>query len=337
MTDKNGSNAVSDEPDYNREHLNYHRGLPRPDVKGRVIDFHSHLLAARHGEAWFQAADHFGIDAFVTMAPLEEAAELKKRWGDRLRFIVVPNWMYTGPDAVDDWLHRLDGLYNLGSRLLKFHMAPRSLDRHHWDLESPRLKPIFDEVVARKMGIMTHVGDPDIWYSHQYADAARYGTRELHYAMWERTMQKYPDIPWVGAHLGGNPEDPQRLQGLLDRYPNLMLDCSATRWMAREVSRHHQQMRDFFIRNADRLLFGSDQVSGDDRGFDFLASRLWVHRKLWESDYVGPSPILDPDVPADQQVPLHGLHLPQQVLQKLYHDNAIKLLARLGMGFDEPA
>jgi hypothetical protein len=80
-------------------------------------------------------------------------------------------------------------------------------------------------------------------------------------------------------------------------------------------------------------LFGSDQVSGDDRGFDFLASRFWCHRKLWETAYVDTTPVLDPDLPVDQQPQLCGLALPDEVLQTLYHDNGVKLLARLGVGF----
>jgi hypothetical protein len=87
------------------------------------------------------------------------------------------------------------------------------------------------------------------------------------------------------------------------------------------------------IRNQNRILFGSDQVSTDDRGFDFLASRFWVHRKLWETAYVGENPIIDPDLPADQQPMLRGLALPDEVLQKMYHDNATKFLARLGLSF----
>ena len=103
--------------------------------------------------------------------------------------------------------------------------------------------------------------------------------------------------------------------------------------MAREVSARRDEARDFFIRNAERILFGSDQVSGDDRGFDFLASRFWVHRKLWETAYIGPNPILDPDLPEDQQPMLRGLALPDDVLQKLYHDNAVKILTRIGVNF----
>ena len=160
-----------------------------------------------------------------------------------------------------------------------------------------------------------------------------YGTRDQHYAMWEGVMSQYPGVPWVGAHMGGNPEDLGRLQGFLDRFPNLVLDCSATRWMAREISARRDAAREFFIRNQDRIIFGSDQVSGDDRGFDFLASRFWAHRKLWETAYIGPSPIADPDLPADEQPTLRGLALPDPVLQKLYHDNAIKFLAGVGASF----
>ena len=104
--------------------------------------------------------------------------------------------------------------------------------------------------------------------------------------------------------------------------------------MAREISARRDAAREFFIRNQDRILFGSDQVSGDDRGFDFLASRFWVHRKLWETAYIGPSPILDPDLPADQQPDIRGLALPDDVLQKIYHDNPIKLLSKIGVSFE---
>jgi hypothetical protein len=100
--------------------------------------------------------------------------------------------------------------------------------------------------------------------------------------------------------------------------------------MVREISKQRDAAREFFIRNADRILFGSDQVSGDDRGFDFLASRFWCHRKLWETAYIGPSPILDPDLSEADQPVMHGLALPDDVLQKMYHDNIVKVLKWVG-------
>lgn len=321
-------------PEYNRTGIDYRAPMPRPKVKGMVVDYHLHLLAARHAELYFEVAKHYGIDALVTMSPLEEALGLQRDWGDRLRFIAVPKWHDPSPFWVDDWLRRIEAFYNIGSRIVKFHMAPGTMAMRHWRLDSPEIRRVLEEARVRKMAIMTHIGDPDTWYHGRYSDASKYGTRDEHYRMWESVMAEHTDRPWIGAHMGGNPEDLDRLQDLLDRYPNLLLDCSATRWMIRELSARRDEAREFFIRNEDRILFGTDQVTSDERGWDFLASRFWAHRKLWETAYVGETNVLDPDLPEDQQPIIRGLALPDSTLQKMYHDNVMKLLDRIGMGFE---
>ncbi|MDW8263660.1 MAG: amidohydrolase family protein, partial [Phycisphaerales bacterium] len=217
-------------------------------------------------------------------------------------------------------------------RIAKFHLAPGTIARTKVGFGSADFRRVLKEVLDRGMLVMSHVGDPELWYRRKYQPPEQFGTREDHYRGWQEALELAAGRPWIGAHLGGNPEDPSRLQSLLDRFPNLDLDCSATRWMQREVSARRDQMREFFLRNQDRILFGTDQVSGDDRGFDFYASRFWVHRRLWESDYVGESPIFDPDLPSDQQPTLRGLALPESVLQKLYHDNVCRLLQAVGVG-----
>jgi len=319
--------APAKPPDYNPLNLDYRAPMARPKVRGVAIDFHTHVIAARHADAYFEASLHHGFEAIATMTPLEDALAISRRWGERLHFITIPQW--TNP-SVDDWLRRLEAFYNLGSRIVKFHMAPGTMAARKIRLDAPELRPVIREAVARNMILMSHIGDPDFWYAGKYADAAKYGTREEHYRMWENVMSEYPDRPWLGAHLGGNPENLPRLQDLLDRFPNLYLDCSATKWIIRELSLRRDTAREFFIRNADRIIFGTDQVTNDERNFDFLASRFWAHRKMWETAYIGPVPIADPDMPADNQPILRGLALPDDVLQKLYHDNAVKLLARVG-------
>jgi predicted TIM-barrel fold metal-dependent hydrolase len=313
--------------------LNYRDPLPRPPTRGVVVDWHSHLLAARHAPGWFEAADHYGIDKFVTMAPLEEAVGLQRRWGDRLHFIAVPQWGDTGVNWRDNWLRRIEAFFNLGSRICKFHMAPGTMAMRGWRLHDDVARPLLDFAAERGMILMSHIGDPDAWYEKKYTDHAKFGTRDDHFAMWEQLLDRYAPTPWVGAHLGGNPENLPRLQRLLDDHSNVYLDLSATRWIVREVSKRRDEAREFIIRNQDRLLFGTDQVSGDDRGFDFLASRFWAHRKLWETAYVGPVNIVDPDLPKDGQPVFRGLALPTEVLQKLYHDNAQRLLGSVGSAF----
>lgn len=329
--------AVAAPPDHNLLGLDYHRPWPRPKVRGWVIDYHTHLFAHRHQQHWLRVNQHFGIDAFVTMTPLEEAVAIARDLPGRVQFIAMPQWVDPSPHWVDNWLRRVEAFYNLGSRIVKFHVSPQTMVMRNYSLEHPGVQKVMKEAVDRGMILMSHVGDPDTWYNGKYAaDVATFGTREQHYQIWEDQLKANRGHTWIGAHLGGNPEDPPRLQYLLDTYPDLYLDLSATRWMVREVSARRDVMREFVIKNADRLLWGSDQVSGDTREFDFLASRMWCHRKLWETAYVGPSPVLDPDLDQDKQPMLRGLALPDEVIQKIYRDNTVRVLGKYGVHFNEP-
>ena len=94
--------------------------------------------------------------------------------------------------------------------------------------------------------------------------------------------------------------------------------------MVREVSRRPEAARDFALRNARRMLFGSDLVvNAKFTTFDHYASRYWAQQHLWESDYRGESPIADPDAEGAPQ--LAGLNLPEGVLADLYRGNAERL------------
>src|SRR3954447_16840231 len=95
--------APAVEAEYNRIGVDFHKPMPRPKVVGTVIDFHTHLLAARHGRTWFHTARHYGLDAFVTMAPLEEALGLQRDYPGLIHFIAIPQW---ANPSLDDFLRR---------------------------------------------------------------------------------------------------------------------------------------------------------------------------------------------------------------------------------------
>lgn len=325
--------APPDAAECNRLGLDYRRPMPRPPVNAPVIDCHSHLLSAAHADDWFAAADHYGIDHTISMTPLEEVLPLTRGpYADRLTFIAVPEW---APGAYDEnrFWQRVDAYRDWGVRVVKFHLAPGTMIKSNLVLGGEKLRRYVDMAIERGMIVMTHIGDPETWYAdpNRYGgDPDFFGTRDQHYDAWEALLDATRGHPWWGAHLGGNPEDPVRLARMLDAYPDLMLDLSATRWMVREVSRNRDAVRDFVMKYQDRLMWGSDQVSYDGRGFDFLASRWWAHRKLWETAYNDQSNISDPDV-TDGPPMLRGLALPDDVLQKLYRENVMKFLGRVGV------
>ncbi|NJL31526.1 MAG: amidohydrolase family protein [Phycisphaerales bacterium] len=183
--------------------------------------------------------------------------------------------------------------------------------------------------VARDLGylLMFHVADPDTWFATKYRDSAKYGTKVEHYQRLEYVLSLFPDTPVLLAHMAGHPEDLHHLQQLLDRYPHIVLDTSATKWMVRELSKHTPgDFSSFVRRNPHRVLFGTDIVVNpkDDPAtvVDLYASRYWALRTLLETDYQGPSPIVDPDLhevdptlPADSTAMLQGLKLPADLLE----------------------
>ena len=169
-TDLQAPSIAPKPPDHNRLGLDFRKPIPRPKVNGIVIDAHTHLLANRHTKAWFEAARHYGIDAFVSMTPLEEAISIQRNWPGRVQFIAVPKW---GENSIDEWLRRVESFYNIGSRIIKFHMAPGTMFSRKWNLRTPEIQKIISDAVARGMILMSHVGDPDTWYHGKYSDASK--------------------------------------------------------------------------------------------------------------------------------------------------------------------
>jgi len=340
------SNAVAEVPEHNvtgmdyalRSHLVY-SGPP-------IIDVHAHVLQTRptdpkegpppaygpgattdQASTMLEAAGEFGICRVYSMCFPDDIKPLRERLGDRIAFI---GSIQKKLDEPDDVAYRLlDRFLQQGIELLKFWSAPRGRERGlfvdaPWRIETAKR--------AREAGIrtiMVHVSDPDAWFRTTYADTAKFGTKRDQYVGLERMLHLFPDMTWIGAHMGGDPEHPDHLQALLEQYPNLHFDTSATKWQVREVSRRREDVRKLITKHPGRFLFGSDLVTRHHLVREHYVSRYWGQRTLWESDWQGQSPIADPDYKAEsgEQSPmLRGLSLPADVLAQIYHHNVSRLL-----------
>jgi hypothetical protein len=309
---------------------------------GPLIDAHAHVMRTKPegaaepgGDALDQAATmleaaaEFGVQRIYSMSPPEDIPPLRECFSDRLAF--------NGPiskkslDAPDDDAYRLlDGFLEQGVKIIKFWAAPRGRERGlfvdaPWRIEAARR--------ARAAGVrvvMVHVADPDVWFDKAYADAAKFGTKAEQYVGLEKMLGLFPDLTWIAAHMGGSPENADRLESLLERWPNLYFDTSATKWQVREASAHREAIRGLMIRRPERFLFGSDLVTRHGLPRDHYVSRYWAHRTLWESNWEGLSPIADPDFISQPggppTPPLRGLALPMDVLTKIYRDSAVRVL-----------
>ena len=320
---------MQNRPAYNLTGVDY-TNIPRRKIDGPIIDVHTHTRDVGLTREYLRVADEYGISKIWTMAPLEDVEALQQAFPGRFEFIAIPKWQNLGPgaDFIAEWISRLDGFYQRGSRLIKFHVAPGTQKRTGMDLDSPAIQQVIRHAYDLGYHFMSHVGDPRAWFGEDRKYKPSEGQRsfEQQFPMLERMLEKYPDRIHMGAHMGGSLEDLDALQKRLDRFPHYIVDSSATKWIVRGIALQSlSRVRDFFIQNQDRILFGSDLVVGEKYNHDHYASRYWVHQKLWETDFKGFSPIEDPDAP-EGKPRLEGLDLPPEILEKFYRTNAQRWL-----------
>ena len=101
---------------------------------------------------------------------------------------------------------------------------------------------------------------------------------------------------------------------MLDACPNYYIDISAR---LGELGRQPYTARKFLIQYQDRILFGSDM------GPEPKEYRLYYRFLETDDEYFNYNTT---EVPAQGRWHVHGLFLPNHVLQKIYRDNAIQLL-----------
>lgn len=329
-----------------------------------IIDIHSHIQGEVATRIYADAAQHYGVGMTYSMTPLSSLPAVRQILGERVSFIAVPD--FASSDRLSamgkEYGARIAQYHKLGSRIAKFWSAPRIYDASPEPfssspcrLNSPQRMEAMKVAHGLGMIFMAHVADPDTWFASKYRDAARYGTKKQQYELLEEVLDRF-QAPWIAAHMGGYPEDLDFLSQLLERHSNLYLDCSATKWIVRELSKHpREKTRSFFMRWPGRILFGSDIVTSDahlspqssssemeakasseQEAYDLYASRYWALRTLLETSYDGESPIADPDLhllePEKHTVldapALRGLSLPQDCLDILYSGAAERLLPR---------
>jgi hypothetical protein len=142
----------------------------------------------------------------------------------------------------------------------------------------------------------------------------------------------HPRLIFVGAHLASLEWSVDALSAFLDAYPNATVDLAARMSQVQYQSVHNQsQVRRFFIRYQDRLLYGTDltksPVEAGDRAQNPRiepGSFAKEADETWRSDWIYLA------TPARQHIDaiaadVEGLALPSSVIDKIYHANAMRV------------
>jgi predicted TIM-barrel fold metal-dependent hydrolase len=290
-----------------------------------IIDAHVHLTDSPSSDLLVEIARRYGVSRLISVSSLADSGPLHERHGKFINFALWPDYEQLEDAAVFRRVNReiMEQGRENGAVGMKFWFKPQFNHDRGLYLDDARLRPLFEDMAERELTGLVHIADPDIWFRRVYSDEEKYLSKRDNYRQLTGVLGAFPRLNIVAAHFGGDPEDLPHLAEMLAEFPNLYLDTSATKWLARELSAKRDQARSFIIEHADRLLFGTDLVTFQDRDDDYFASRYYVQQRLWEDDGEFISPIEDGD--AGKEVLVRCMDLPKNVLKKIYYDNAMRV------------
>jgi len=197
--------------------------------------------------------------------------------------------------------------------------------------DDPVFDPIYEDIAAHHKTLIAHVAEPTIcwrpldphdpssgyyrkhpeWYMYGHPDRP---SKETILAARDHLLQKHPSLRVVGAHLGSMELDVDEIAQHFDRYPNFAVDTAAR--MEYLMLQPRDKVRNFLIKYADRVLYGTDLGF---QGNDSFASA----RQEWEDMYARDWKFLATNETLEYKGRrIQGLALPPAVLQKLFHANA---------------
>ncbi len=217
-------------------------------------------------------------------------------------------------------------------------------------LDDPRLDPVFEAAGRLGMPVSIHAGDPKAFFEPpgpgneraaeleafpelSWADRSRYPAWETVFREFARRVARHPSVTFIGVHFGNDAEDPAEVGRLLDRLPNLYVDTAGR---VPELGRRAAAAREVILAHSDRVLFGTDLQwieLEDGRKGVVAGAGLPADAKELRRFFDGTFRFLetrDPAIPSPTPIQggrdLSGLGLPREVLERIYHRNAERLL-----------
>jgi predicted TIM-barrel fold metal-dependent hydrolase len=197
-----------------------------------------------------------------------------------------------------------------------------------------RLIPLWEACAEEHVPVFIHTADPVAFFDPIDERNERYEQLHAH-PEWsfadpsfprfgrlidalEGLVAANPDTTFVGVHVGGYAENLARVGAMLDAYPNYHVDIAAR---VAELGRQPRTTRAFVEAHADRVLFGIDE-------FPPAAENYAIYFRFLETADEH-FPHSSEEVPLMGRWAISGLDLPDEVLRKVYAQNALRLIPTL--------
>lgn len=302
-----------------------------------VIDYHNHLDALEPADV-LRVMDACGLERMVniTMQTGEAAfAQIRRFAAASSRFSTI-GWMdWNGAEQPDFWrrsveyFERMAEAGIIGFKLWKdLGLTVRDDDGKIVRVDDERLDPLFAKASELNIPVMFHTADPFAFFepidrfNERYEELAAHpewafqGAEYSKYELLEQrnnVFERHPSTKFVAAHIGECAEDLDFVSKMLDRFPNVWVDTSAR---IAELGRQPYRAREFFLKYADRIVFGADLLP--EESMYRLSYRFF---ETADEYFEYPS-----HASRQGRWNVYGLFLPDDVLRKVYRENALKLL-----------
>ena len=318
-----------------------------------VADAHNHLMEP-FGGGWEGKSLGELLD-LLDRASVRLYVDLDGGWGEAIlnahlehfkqpaphRFKVFggvdwSKWPELG-DRFPDWAaQRLRLQKERGAEGLKVWKGFGLQVRDHKDslvsVDDPRLDTVWETAGVLGLPVMIHVADPVAFFRPLDETNERWEELQAH-PDWHfpsppyppflsivgalaELVARHPDTRFIGAHVGCYAENLAWVGKLLERCPNFYVDISAR---ISELGRQPYTARRFFMQYADRILFGLDF------GPDLESYQIYYRFLETGDEYFNYNP---GDVPFQGRWHVCGLHLPDDVLARVYYGNAERLFGQ---------
>jgi predicted TIM-barrel fold metal-dependent hydrolase len=200
-------------------------------------------------------------------------------------------------------------------------------------VDDPRLDLLWATAGELNLPVMIHVADPVAFFDPLDEVNERWEELQAH-PDWHfpsppfpafmtimhqlaNLVTRHPRTIFIGAHVGCYSENLSWVSLLLNQCPNFYVDIGAR---ISELGRQPYSARRFFLRYADRILFGTDL------GPDLAGYRLYYRFLETDDEYFNYN--ADPQgIPGQGRWYIYGLYLPDEVLEKVYYRNAQRVLS----------
>lgn len=207
-------------------------------------------------------------------------------------------------------------------------------------VDDKRFDPLWEACAAKSMPVAIHVSDPEAFFlptdrfNERFEELNNHPDWSFHgrdfpsnQALLEarnRLFARHPKTTFIALHVGHNAENLGYVSECLDRFKNMHVEIGAR---VGELGRQPRTSRKFFDRYQDRILFGTDAVPhGTQTPQQIFGEALYeIYYRFLETedeyfDYA-PAP-----VPPQGRWRIYGIGLPDQILRKVYNENAGRIL-----------